>query len=279
MSPFKIILVFVIGITVSRVLLGNDACVTFIGPSNYIPRLELPAGIPLHSADSCKDCHQEIYDQWRESMHSKSSTNPVFQACWTVRNNPPFCSNCHFPMLEQKPKILRGFKETGPLPFVAIKNREFDTMLIKEGVTCVVCHLRNKTLYGPREIKQGEAPHPVKYDPSFQRSEFCYTCHSWGFPRARVKQTCSTSDEYKMSGKKETCQDCHMSRKEGFASLGRAKRVYGMHDQKSSRNPEELRQALKVELKTERDTYKPGDKLKAEIRVTNIGAGHRVPTG
>ena len=59
----------------------------------------------------------------------------------------------------------------------------------------------------------------------------------------------------------------------------RPKRVYGMHDQKSSRNPEELRQALKVELKTERDTYKPGDKVKAEIRVTNIGAGHRVPTG
>ena len=82
-----------------------------------------------------------------------------------------------------------------------------------------------------------------------------------------------------MSGKKETCQDCHMSRKEGFASLGRPKRVYGMHDQKSSRSPEELRQALKVELKTERDTYKPGDKLKAEIRVTNTGAGHRVPTG
>jgi hypothetical protein len=182
-------------------------------------------------------------------------------------------------MLEQKPKILRGFKETGPLPFVAIKNRDFDTMLIKEGVTCVVCHLRNKTLYGPREIKQGEAPHPVKYDPSFQKSEFCYTCHSWGFPRARINQTCSTNNEYKHSGNKETCQDCHMSRKEGFASLGRPKRVYGMHDQKSSRNPEELRQALKVELKTERDTYKPGDKVNAEIRVTNTGAGHRVPTG
>src|SRR3990172_4748395 len=264
MNTFKIILVFVVGITASSVLWGNDACVTFIGPSNYIPRLDLPQNIPLHSADSCKDCHQEIYDQWRESMHSKSSTSPVFQACWTVRNNPPFCSNCHFPMLEQKPKILRGFKETGPLPFVAIKNKEFDTMLIKEGVTCVVCHLRNKTLYGPREIKEGEAPHPVKYDPSFQKTEFCYTCHSWGFPRARVKQT---------------CQDCHMTRKEGLASLGRPKRIYGMHDQKSSRSPEELRQALKVELKTERDTYKPGDKLKAEIRVTNIGAGHRVPTG
>ncbi|MDO8132520.1 MAG: hypothetical protein Q6355_11560, partial [Candidatus Brocadiales bacterium] len=133
--------------------------------------------------------------------------------------------------------------------------------------------------YGPREIKEGEAPHPVKYDPSFQRSEFCYTCHSWGFPRARINQTCSTNDEYKMSGKKETCQDCHMSRKEGFASLGRPKSIYGMHDQKSSRNPEELRQALKVELKTERDTYKPGDKVKAEIKVTNTGAGHRVPTG
>ena len=52
-----------------------------------------------------------------------------------------------------------------------------------------------------------------------------------------------------------------------------------MHDQKSSRNPEELRRALKVDLKPERDTYKPGDKVKAEIRVTNKGAGHRVPTG
>ena len=279
MLTLKTISVLAVSIIIPCVLWGNDAGVTFIGPSNYIPRLELPAGIPLHSADSCKDCHQEIYDQWRESMHSKSSTNPIFQACWTVKNNPPFCSNCHFPMLEQKPKILRGFKETGPLPFVAIKNRDFDTMLIKEGVTCVVCHLRNKIMYGPRKIKEGEAPHPVKYDPSFQTSEFCYTCHSWGFPRARIKQTCSTSDEYKMSGKKETCQDCHMTRKEGLASLGRPKRIYGMHDQKSSRSPEELRQALKVELKTERDTYKPGDKVKAEIRVTNIGAGHRVPTG
>jgi len=70
-----------------------------------------------------------------------------------------------------------------------------------------------------------------------------------------------------------------MSRKEGFASLGRPKRVYGMHDQKSSRSPEELRNALKIELKMGKDTYKPGDKVKAEIKVTNTGAGHRVPTG
>lgn len=45
------------------------------------------------------------------------------------------------------------------------------------------------------------------------------------------------------------------------------------------RSQEELRNALKVELKPEKDTYKPGDKVKAEIRVTNTGAGHRVPTG
>ena len=78
MLTLKTISVMAVSIIIPCVLWGNDAGVTFIGPSNYIPRLELPAGIPLHSADSCKDCHQEIYDQWRESMHSKSSTNPIF---------------------------------------------------------------------------------------------------------------------------------------------------------------------------------------------------------
>ena len=105
MNRLKIILVFVVGITASRVLWGNDAGVTFIGPSNYIPRLDLPQNIPLHSADSCKDCHQEIYDQWRESMHSKSSTNPVFQACWTVKNNPPSAPIAISPCWSKNPKF------------------------------------------------------------------------------------------------------------------------------------------------------------------------------
>src|SRR3989338_1478565 len=148
MRTLKILSVLAVSIIVPCILWGNDTSVTFIGPSNYIPRLDLPQSIPLHSADSCKDCHQEIYDQWRESMHSKSSTNTVFQACWTVRNNPPFCSNCHFPMLEQKPKILRGFKETGTLPFVSIKEKGICQVVIKGSGTCVVCHLRNKIMYG-----------------------------------------------------------------------------------------------------------------------------------
>src|SRR3972149_11958737 len=113
MNTFKIILILTVSIIASRVLIGNDACVTFIGPSNYLPRLDLPQNIPLHSADSCKDCHQEIYDQWRESMHSKSSTNPVFPACWTVSNNPPFCSNYHYPIMLNICKVFSRIKKTG----------------------------------------------------------------------------------------------------------------------------------------------------------------------
>jgi nitrate/TMAO reductase-like tetraheme cytochrome c subunit len=94
---------------------------------------------PVHdqSARTCAACHQQIYDQWRGSMHANSTAlkDPIHEAMYrNVMGDPrqegvnkngkyPVCLNCHAPLaamdkvtkLDSKPEY-------------------------EEGVTCVVCH-------------------------------------------------------------------------------------------------------------------------------------------
>jgi hypothetical protein len=94
---------------------------------------------PVHdqSARTCAGCHQQIYDQWRGSMHANSTAlkDPIHEAMYRqVMGDPrkegvnkdgkyPVCLNCHAPLAAMD-KVTK--LDSRP---------EYE-----EGVTCVVCH-------------------------------------------------------------------------------------------------------------------------------------------
>jgi hypothetical protein len=253
-------------------------------PGAPIPPQKLPAGIKSLSAEACRKCHEEIYNQWKTSQHSKAATGEIWRACWTVRSQPPFCTNCHFPLAQQKPRVLAGFKESGPLPLVLLDKPNFDTALTREGVNCAVCHIRNGTILGPRQFTPKEAediPHPVQYDERFTKSEFCYGCHGWSFPRARMSEgLCDGVHSYTKFewDKKETCQSCHLPRRKGAVAEDYPEREYGAHvEGHLARTPEGLRESLPIEVKADRERYAAGETVNAIVTVTNK-AGHTAPT-
>jgi len=106
--------------------------------------------VPLHqvSAQQCRLCHMEIYEQWQGSMHAKSTalSDPIHRAFYKkVVGDPtkegvkmkngkyPICLQCHAPNAAQDKKTKLDSKPA-----------------YSEGVNCLVCH-RLKKFKGTRK--------------------------------------------------------------------------------------------------------------------------------
>ncbi len=134
--------------------------------------------VPLHrvSAQECRLCHMEIYEQWKRSMHAQSTalSDPIHRAFYKkVVGDPtregvrmkngkyPVCLKCHAPNA-----ATDGKTKLDALPAYA------------EGVNCLVCH-RLKRFKGTRlpdgrlrlgidayetaEVCQGPSGFPVSF--------------------------------------------------------------------------------------------------------------------
>jgi len=135
------------------------------------------------SASQCGKCHIEIYEEWKQSEHSKSYSNGAFRL---ATNNYSFqdCLGCHSPVSIYSAGV--------PATRTAIRD---------EGVTCVSCHFKQGTLTGPIEPTATFVPHEVGVEKEFfTTSALCGTCHQ------------GTYDEWRRADieNKKTCQDCHM---------------------------------------------------------------------
>ena len=96
-----------------------------------------PNGLHHQTARDCAVCHQEIYDQWRGSMHAQSTalSDPIHGAMYravigdpteegvTKKGKYPVCLNCHAPLA-----AMDGATKLNASP------------AYEDGVTCVVCH-------------------------------------------------------------------------------------------------------------------------------------------
>ncbi len=64
------------------------------------------------SAQECGQCHQEIYSQWTQSMHSQSLTDPLYRAVidamieQTGGTQPAICLSCHAPVASVAGKLF-----------------------------------------------------------------------------------------------------------------------------------------------------------------------------
>ncbi|NQE45005.1 hypothetical protein C5S31_03145 [ANME-1 cluster archaeon GoMg2] len=254
----------------------------------------------------CKGCHAEIYNQWDGSMHSIAYTDPVYLAEEEMASNETdgltdtYCARCHTPI-----GVLSG--EVPPI------GHENMSEVSKKGIQCDFCHNVNKSTgigngafmvaldgfkRGPYEDSKSPS-HGSMFSDLHTKSEFCGMCHETHHPVTGIPIE-ETYTEWKEGPYNTTtqCQDCHMTpgithfeANPGKASgigperdhvythyfVGGNAAVTGVigsevHQQMAE---ERLKSAATLALEAEKKVTE----AELTVKVTNVGAGHKLPTG
>lgn len=251
-------------------------------------------------------CHSTLQGQWTKSMHAKALKDPFF----TMQTKQveadagadvaKFCNTCHAPGA-----IMSGGVATA---------KDNDAL---DGITCTVCHQVVKqtaknpgnaslayTKGGPdgilhAQLMDPQAPHQASGNALFGKSEFCGACHNVTHPANGLKLE-TTYDEWKESSyaaQGVECQNCHMGTTgssnapyKGVAALGGPERKnifamtfiganVGQGDAKTA--TQLLKRAAKISIESSATDgiIAAGKTDKVTVNVTNIGAGHSLPTG
>ncbi len=227
---------------IARWLTGLGAAVFFSTPA-------VSADTSVHhvEAKACKQCHEEIYQQWQGSMHANSSAlnDPIHGAFYRqVMGDPlqedlkskkgqyPVCLKCHAPVaalenktkLDAKPAYAAGVGCTTCHSFSRFNGTESEAGKPLYGVDAY--EMDTDTLHGPSGIsyttertpEDATWPTPVHHPiplagneaELFKSNAACMGCHE---KRNNFHGTplCRTGDEYASSESFVNCQACHMA--------------------------------------------------------------------
>ena len=175
-------------------------------------------------ASECADCHQEAAEQWSASRHSVAWTNDLMQAGF-VAEARLFCVYCHAPSTAQVAEVTanmatyRALSPTAP-PHGAAPGALLPEPKAEEGISCVVCHLRNGEVLSANP-PDPESPHPIRTDPTFGTEAACVTCHQFPAPSFVDGRTIPSDQPMQATvaeweawraetGERDDCTDCHM---------------------------------------------------------------------
>lgn len=297
-------------------------CGCFLGMLMAFPVNAVPADPPAETASnaslktsgtfetssSCSICHQNIYEQFADSMHARSFTNPLFLKTYfdvlvkrsagndALAEEMNGCIACHSPMT---------FIRTGG-GVVAPKQVGSD----HSGVECDLCHRitgfkgpdpgGGNYLAKPGTQKFGPFPKETDWHHVYAelqtKSELCAICHN------RVNrfgvEIISTYSEWKESRyAKENiqCQDCHMN-SNGFLTAGKPVFESGRASQNSlthspdrrrlythrfpgAHSESQVKGAIKLYIQVESAALAPGKEAVITVLVDNSKSGHKLPTG
>lgn len=239
---------------------------------------------PLTSSRDCGECHEEIHNHWKNAMHSMSIDDPIFKASYmesyfnTGGEAKFYCLRCHAP--------------------IALINNDYDLKqeITREGVSCDFCHsIKNVNLdnrQNPFEIEVGDTKwgplsnvdspaHKTEPSPLFKSSQLCAGCHE--YINEKGVSILGTYSEWKESSYPAEgihCQNCHMPLIGGKVVNRKIpsskQKEINLHAISASHSTEQLRKALKVEIK---NIYKEEEIIEVVVGVANVGSGHLVPTG
>ncbi len=251
--------------------------------AHAIPHQKVPEGLTSLRAESCGSCHKEIYAEWKTSIHSQAYRDPFFHAYWTKDKHTWVCLNCHSPLENQQPTLIKEIPRERVEKALQEPNPHFDSDFQTEGVTCAACHVRDGVILGP--FDDAAAPHPTKFDPSFRTTQLCYRCHSVVAGPAQFYNggPCGTYPEYEsgywMKERGFICQSCHMPEIERPVATDGPIRKGRQHLWRGGHDPEMVKRAIGIKVVAEPAEPKPGDTVQVTLTLINAGAGHKLPTG
>ena len=254
----------------------------------------------------CGGCHNDIYAQWKGSMMGNAWADPIYRVVLSAVSKATggkvdnFCMGCHTPV----GVVTREAKPSG----------EGMSEIAARGVQCDVCHnisdsegigngayVLTPKLYG-RPLKFGPfkdaiSPyHDTAFSPLHAQSEFCGQCHNVTHPfnRLPIERTYDEWRDSPYSGMNVQCQDCHMKAAPGRATpFSRERQQIHAHnivggnmlvprmlgsEQHAKLAEQMLQSAATVEIFAPSPLVS-GAVNTVRVRVTNVGAGHKLPTG
>ena len=203
--------------------------------------------VKMYDDSRCKDCHEEIYSQWQKSWHANSINSSLkgmrnfivigLEKEWKkpmTKAQLLKCLDCHAPVVNFASEKLA--KKIGNLIVTAFekkdskKGKQAMKELAKINVGCNACHnikatsvaigLRGDPKYGAVYGPHGNDSdgHESIESAELKRSIFCMQCHGiYNAPDGEQIQCNTLSGSYQNAynnlGGTETCQDCHMHKK------------------------------------------------------------------
>ena len=240
-------------------------------------------------------CHKDFYQQWRQAMMSQAYTHhwdeieyfklavPHAEKDEKVAEVKAGCNGCHAPIA-----FLAG---DVPPPKPEMNSRA------NESVSCDVCHTitgfagdtpfnfnfissPGDIKYGPRGI--GDSPeHQIQKSDYIQTAEFCGACHNEKDPYGIwVKSTHLEWKEGPYSKQGVRCQDCHMTKAEGYsAELGQKYPDVWQHLFHGAHDPGKVRGTIELRIHPDIREVEPTEPVKFTIALFNQKTGHKFPTG
>jgi hypothetical protein len=200
--------------------------------------------------ETCEECHSEIFDQWKHSMHNLSQKDPVYlSVAKYIRKGlidhhhiaeAESCVKCHVPV-----GVITGY------PQKTSDDEKKIPEIANQGIQCDYCHSATSTekMYNNGlQLSPGngeEAPgikrgpfqdsesdfHESAFSEFHTGSEICGTCHNVKHV-AYMTDLETTYDEWekgpynhKDPEKRITCQGCHMYQRPGLPSTGSTQRI------------------------------------------------------
>ncbi len=251
--------------------------------AHAIPFQKTPEGLTSLKAESCGECHREIYEEWKMSIHAHAYEDPFFQAYWKKDKNVWVCLNCHTPLENQQPTLIKEIPRGRVERAVQEPNPQYDPEYQKESVTCAACHVRDGVIYGPYE--DSAAPHPTKFDPNFRTAQVCYRCHNVVSGPAQFYNVgpCGTYAEYEgkffMQERGFICQSCHMPEIDRPVATNSPIRRGRKHLWRGGHDPDMVKRAVGIQVRADNASPKAGDRVGFTLTLVNAGAGHKIPTG
>ena len=117
------------------------------------------------------------YEEWKTSIHAHAYRDPFFQAYWKKDGYVWVCLNCHTPLENQQPTLIKEIPNNRVEQAVEVENPRYDMAYQAEGVTCAACHVRDGKILGP--FDDSAAPHPRNTILPFARPRFVIVVTTW----------------------------------------------------------------------------------------------------
>lgn len=264
----------------------------------------------FETPDVCSGCHNVIFSQWKSTMHANAFTDPLYlkeaelagkEAGEEVQQ---FCHSCHAPAAALMGKVPTDISKSSKI-----------VEITKLGVFCDFCHTvkSSRGIGNPKaevitgNVKRGPykdsySPyHESEYSELHTKAEFCGMCHDVYHPvnKLPIEQTYTEWKEGPYSKEGIVCQDCHMTPgpqitkpNPGVVATGGPHRDhwwthnfiganvfmarYLGNEEVAIQAEERLKSAAKMEFGS---ASVSANKVSLPITITNVGAGHKLPTG
>lgn len=215
-----------------------------------------------------------MHEEWKPSAHARAAEGPRYRK---MREHAGAagagCDDCHAPLAKHLPPGER---------------------VVAEGVTCEVCHnikaasarrggagfelSFGRTKYGPLCDAKDHYFHRMGCSPLHASATICASCHLYyrPLPGGGELPVFTEFEEWSEGPyQARECQSCHMPGSRAEVAEGAGLRDGVSHHGWLGAKAELREQALAATA----TVTAAGPKLRVEVRVENVGAGHHVPTG